>query len=48
MTAQLALRLDEVHVNDKTQARYRAIAPCLAGNTQKGVNILGLHELRVS
>lgn len=31
MTAQLALRFDEVPVTDKTQARYHAIAPCLAG-----------------
>jgi|SRR5215204_160519 len=31
MTAQLALRFDEVPVTDQTQARYHAIAPCLAG-----------------
>jgi transposase InsO family protein/transposase len=31
MTTQLALCFDEVPVTDKTQARYHAIAPCLAG-----------------
>lgn len=31
MTAQLALCFDEVPLTDKTQARYHAIAPCLAG-----------------
>lgn len=31
MTAQLALCFDEVPVTDQTQARYHAIAPCLAG-----------------
>ncbi len=30
MTAQLALCFDEVPLTDKTQARYHAIAPCLA------------------
>lgn len=31
MSSQLALRFDEVPVTDKTQVRYHAIAPCLAG-----------------
>jgi transposase len=31
VTTQLALRFDEVPITDKTQARYHAIAPCLAG-----------------
>jgi transposase len=31
MPKQLALRFDEVPVTDKTQERYHAIAPCLAG-----------------
>jgi len=31
MTAQLALCFDDVPITDKTQARYHAIAPCLAG-----------------
>jgi transposase len=31
MPTQLALRFDEVPITDSAQARYHAIAPCLAG-----------------
>jgi transposase len=31
MPTQLALRFEEVPVTDSTQARYHAVAPCLAG-----------------